>query len=85
MTSSWRIAFALGAVIASIASTVFSSDEYPTKVTVGNESALRVTGSHGSRRSSDVDHGIPLILLSLKARGRGPLLRRNGKVPHLSF
>ena len=32
MTSSWRIAFALGAVIASIAGPVFSSDDYPTKV-----------------------------------------------------
>lgn len=32
MTSSWRIAFALGAVIASIAGAVFSGDEYPTKV-----------------------------------------------------
>ncbi len=32
MTSSWRIAFALGAVIASIAVPVFSSDDYPTKV-----------------------------------------------------
>lgn len=32
MTSSWRIAFALGAVIASIAGAVFSGDEYPAKV-----------------------------------------------------
>lgn len=32
MTSSWRIAFAMGAVMASIAGAVFSSDDYPTKV-----------------------------------------------------
>lgn len=45
MTSSGRIAFALGAVIASIAGPVFSSDDYPTKVTCSNSAMISASFS----------------------------------------